>query len=142
MLEILLALIDRFEGCRLRVYRCPAGVWTIGKGHTRGVTKDSPPITPRLADEFEREDANEAVHWALKLSPELVNYPRVLAAVADFIFNFGQGRYAASTLRRKIRDGEWLDAREEFLKWVWAGGRKQPGLVLRRRAEAALVTPS
>lgn len=30
-------LIKRFEGCKLTAYKCSAGVWTIGYGHTQGV---------------------------------------------------------------------------------------------------------
>ena len=32
-----LHIIKSFEGCRLTAYKCPAGVWTIGYGHTLGV---------------------------------------------------------------------------------------------------------
>lgn len=139
MFPKLLALIDRFEGLSLVPYRCPAGIWTIGKGHTKGVTKNSPQITPRLADDLENDDALDAVIAALKLSPSLIMYPDCLSAVADFIFNLGSSRYAASTLRRKVDAGEWVDARSELKKWVWGGGKKLPGLVLRRRAEASLL---
>ena len=43
-----LALIADLEGCRLSPYRCSAGVWTSGIGHTAGVvpTRD---ITERDA---------------------------------------------------------------------------------------------
>ena len=30
-------LIKKYEGCRLTAYKCPAGVWTIGYGHTKNV---------------------------------------------------------------------------------------------------------
>ena len=32
-------LIKQFEGVRLTAYKCPAGMYTIGYGHTRGVTR-------------------------------------------------------------------------------------------------------
>ena len=32
-----LGLIKKFEGCELEAYKCAAGVWTIGYGHTKGV---------------------------------------------------------------------------------------------------------
>ena len=62
-----------------------------------------------------------------------------LSAIADFCYNLGTTRYKSSTLRRKVRDSDWLDAADELQKWVWGGGRKLPGLVLRRQAEAALL---
>ena len=62
-----------------------------------------------------------------------------LSAISDFVFNLGPTRYAASTLRRCVNAGEWNRAKTELAKWVWGGGRKLPGLVLRREAEAGLL---
>ena len=47
------SLIKSFEGCRLKAYKCPAGVWTIGYGHTSGV-KEGDTITQEQADEYLR----------------------------------------------------------------------------------------
>ena len=49
------SLIKSFEGCRLKAYKCPAGVWTIGYGHTAGV-KEGDTITQEQADEYLRND--------------------------------------------------------------------------------------
>lgn len=138
MLTKLYELIRRFEGLRLRPYLCPAGIPTVGYGHTGPeVTLQSPPISPDFAEQLLTEDAEKHALVALKLSPNLSGDR--LCAIADFVYNLGPTRYKASTLRRKIRDGEWLDAAEELEKWVWGGGRKLPGLVARRAAEAALL---
>jgi len=59
-------------------------------------------------------------------------------ALVSFTLNLGGGALQRSTLRRKINRGEHADAPAEFMKWVWAGGRKLKGLVKRRAAEAAL----
>ena len=48
-------LIKRFEGCRLKAYKCPAGVWTIGYGHTSGV-KQGDTISQQQADSWLRYD--------------------------------------------------------------------------------------
>lgn len=139
-LDKLYVLIRRFEGLRLKPYLCPAGVPTIGYGHTGPeVTLSSLPFTPRLAEAVMLEDARSFVVAALKVSPNLATDSNRLSAIADFCFNLGMTRYMASTLRRKVRDGEWLDAADELQKWVWGGGRKLPGLVLRRAAEASLI---
>jgi lysozyme len=61
------------------------------------------------------------------------------AILADFAYNLGATRLAGSTLRRKINAGDLQGARVELRKWVRAGGRILPGLVLRREAEAALL---
>lgn len=138
--EALPPLIRRFEGLRLRPYRCPAGVPTIGYGHTGPeVGLDSPPITKALAETWLYEDAQKACMQALKASPGLAAEPDRLAAIADFVFNLGIGRYRASTLRRRVDAGDWAGAAEQLQKWVWGGGKRLPGLVLRRKAEVVLL---
>lgn len=133
-------LIRRFEGLRLKPYADAVGVPTVGYGHTGpAVTLRSPPVTPTVAEALMLEDAERACLAALKASPGLAGNEDELSAVADFIFNLGASRYRASTLRRKVNAGEWADAREEIRRWVYAGGRKLPGLILRRQAEAALL---
>ena len=135
----LLRLIRQFEGCRLRAYLCPAGVWTVGwgatgPGITRGVVWDQPTADARLG-----VDATKYLLAAIKQSPVLATDMDRAAAVADFCYNLGTGRYRASTLRRKINAEEWNSACDELGKWVWGGGRKLPGLVRRRAAEATLL---
>ena len=48
-------LIKKFEGCRLKAYKCPANVWTIGYGHTKGV-EPYEIITLAEAEELLRKD--------------------------------------------------------------------------------------
>ena len=50
-----LALIKQYEGCRLAAYRCAAGVWTIGYGHTAGVHSGMT-ITQARADAYLQQD--------------------------------------------------------------------------------------
>ena len=38
-------LIKEFEGLPLKPYKCVAGVWTIGYGHTNGVNENKNAIT-------------------------------------------------------------------------------------------------
>ena len=56
-----LNLIKSFEGCHLTAYRCPAGVWTIGYGHTAGVYEGMV-ITQEQADKFLFEDVQRFVN--------------------------------------------------------------------------------
>lgn len=138
--EALLALIRKFEGLRLKPYRCPAGVPTIGYGHTGpDVRMDMSPISEPVAEAMMQQDAEVFHRAAGKLSPGLWLDEDKHAAIADFCFNLGTTRYKASTLRRKVNAGDWEGAAEELQKWVWGGGRKLPGLVARRTAEAALL---
>lgn len=139
-LEPLYGLVRQFEGLRLKPYLCPAGIPTIGYGHTGPeVTLDSPPISAQFAEELMQEDVERFVRTALRLSPILSDDDNKLCAIADFCFNLGTGRYKASTLKRKVDVGEWQEAAEQLSKWVWGGGRKLPGLAARRAAEAGLI---
>lgn len=100
---------------------------------------DSPPVTRALAEAWLLEDAERACRSALALSPSLAGQDDRLAAVADFVFNLGAGRYKASTLRRRIAAGDWPGAAEQLGRWVWGGGKRLPGLIVRRSAEAELL---
>jgi lysozyme len=59
-------------------------------------------------------------------------------ALTSFAFNLGGGALQRSTLRRKVNHEEHDDVPDEFRKWVWGGGRKLPGLIRRREAEAVM----
>lgn len=131
-----LALIKRFEGCRLKAYKCPAGVLTIGYGHTKGVTAGMT-ITQSRAEELLREDVApvERLLNALKINLRQGQFD----ALVSFIFNLGAGAFGSSTLKKKIVAGAAdKDIVAEFRRWTKAGGKVLPGLVQRRDAEAAL----
>lgn len=138
--EALLALIRKFEGLRLKPYLCPAGVPTIGYGHTgKDVTLGMAPISEPVAEALMHQDADVFARAAGNLSPVLWFDEDKHAAIADFCFNLGTTRYKVSTLRRRVNAGDWEGAANELEKWVWGGGRKLPGLVARRKAEAKLL---
>lgn len=125
-------LIKEFEGLRLTAYRCEAGVWTIGWGHTSGV-KPGMKISAEHADELLRADV-ECVNRALG-GIELTEGQR--AALISFGFNVGVNALKRSTLM-KIVANDASDRRiaGEFAKWKYAGGRVISGLVRRRKREA------
>lgn len=141
-----LALIKRFEGISAKPYLCPAGWWTIGWGAIRGldgqpVIAAAPPITEEEADTLLRRDVAVAERAVLRL----VTIPLAdgrFDALASFAFNLGSGALQRSTLRRKVNREEHDDVPDEFRKWVWGGGRKLPGLVRRREAEAMMYAGS
>lgn len=136
----LLDLIRKHEGLRLSPYRCPAGKATIGYGHTGiDVSMSMAPITLEHAEVLLTVDAGKAIASALTNSPALADHPYKLTAIADFIFNLGAGRYRASTLRKRVDAEDWESAAIELQKWVWGGGKKLPGLIARRKAEADLL---
>lgn len=128
-------LARRWEGLRLKSYLCPAGVWTIGYGHTAG---QGPRMTctKEQAEQWLMEDMQKARNAALLLCPSLTGYK--LEAITDFVFNLGAGRLRASTLRRKINEGLYGDVPSELRKWIHGGGKKLPGLIMRREDEVRL----
>lgn len=137
-------LCREFEGLYLSPYICPAGYPTIGYGTVykpdgSKVTMADPPIDEETAEAWLMHELTKVcLNGVLKSSPKLVANTGALAAAIDFTYNLGIGRYRASTLKRKIDNQDWDDAKTELSKWVWGGGRILPGLVRRRAAEARL----
>jgi lysozyme len=136
-LAVLYALIRRFEGCHLMPYICPAGVWTCGWGSTGFDVFPGRAWTQEYADQRLEHDALRFARGARAMCPGISG--EQLCAIADFAYNLGLGRLQASTLRKKVNAADWAAAKVELGKWVNGGGRRLPGLVLRRAAEAALL---
>ena len=131
-----IALIKEFEGLRLKAYKCPGGVWTIGYGHTAGV-KSGMVITEAQAEEYLKADLIVFERYLNGLG--LALNQNQFDALVSFIYNVGTGNFSSSTLLRKVRanpqDNSIMD---EFLRWVYSKGRVLPGLQRRRLAEMKL----
>ena len=129
-------LIKQFEGLRLKAYLCPAGIWTIGYGHTSGVSPNSF-ITIQEADEYLHRDVATIEMQLNKLN--LILRQCQWDAIVSFVFNVGIGNFKSSTLLAKIRinpdDNSIMD---EFLRWVYANGKVMRGLQKRRLTEMKL----
>lgn len=140
-----LALIKYYEGCRLTAYKCPAGVWTIGYGHTGPDVKPGMVITVQRADELLWQDVQRFVRDV----NSLVKVPLTegqFDALVSFAFNVGSDIDADtiaeglgdSTLLKLVNAGRFDAAAGEFGKWNKAGGKVLEGLTRRRATEAAL----
>lgn len=140
--EVGLGIIKRFEGWSSKVYRCPAGISTIGYGsiwdaNGDRVTMAHPPITKKHGSMLLRR---EITHVERAIG-KLIKVPLTLnefSALCSITYNIGSGNFQASTLRRKINMGDYIGAADEFPKWRKAGGRILGGLVRRRAAERNL----
>jgi len=133
-------LIKKYEGLQLTSYLCPAGVPTIGWGHTYGV-KLNRTISVEEAEVLLDHDYQEAEDDVL----EVVTAPLTenqLGALTSFVFNLGQGALKASTLRKKLNNGDYTGAADEFNRWVYSKvngvSTKLNGLVKRRAEEKQL----
>lgn len=130
-------LIKEFESFRSEPYQDSVGVWTNGWGHTGGVTKDTPPVTEEEAESNLKGDLFEAEE-AVVVFVKVPLTDNQFDALVSFTFNLGSGSLQLSTLRKKLNVGDYQGASDEFGKWVYAGGRKLNGLILRRAKEREL----
>jgi lysozyme len=141
-----LKLIKEFEGCKLKAYQCPAGVWTIGIGSTH--YGDGTPVTKN------RTLPNEGAAIAL-LAATIGQYEKAVNdvgveltqnefdALVCLCYNIGAGNFFKSTLVKMLKAGDdKAEIAKQFLRWDKAGGKPLAGLTRRRNAEAELfLTP-
>lgn len=135
-------IIRSHEGLKLTSYKCPAGVWTIGYGHTKGV-KPGDRITEQKAVEYLKEDLNESENTIN--AQNLVLNQNQFDAIASFIFNVGSANFKNSTLLKKAKaNSNDPTIAGEFAKWNKARDPKTgklvvlSGLVKRRNQESEL----
>lgn len=131
-----LTLVKHSEGLRLKAYRCPAGILTIGYGHTGSDVKPGQIITEAKADELLRNDVARFEDAVGKMAGPTTQGQ--FDALVSFAFNLGLGKLMSSTLLKKHKAGDYRGAAEQFLRWDRAGGVVLIGLSKRRAAEAAL----
>lgn len=135
--ELAADFIEQWEGFKGEAYKCPAGLWTIGFGHTEGV-KQGDVVTYKEAYELLCKDIQQRVK-------ELAPYINVSVTSGQFIalcslaFNVGVGSVTRSQLLRKLNAGDIEGAAAEFLNgWNTANGVVLDGLTRRRQAEAKI----
>ena len=133
------ALLKKFEGCKLKAYKDPVAIWTIGYGHTSAA--GAPDVTEGLT--ITQAEAEEI------LKKDLVKYEKPVAdmvkvplsqhqfdVLVDFCYNAGVGNLKSSTLLKRVNAGDFDAVPNELMKWTKAKGKELPGLVRRRRAES------
>jgi len=137
-----LVMIKHHEGVRYRPYKCPAGLWTIGVGHLIGDGKTLPPEWNRTlskdeVDQILAADLRRFERGVLRLCPVPLTQGQ-FDALVSFAFNLGLGGLQRSSVRmctnRMDKDG----AVRGLMKYIKGGGKVLPGLVKRRKDEAAL----
>lgn len=129
-------LVKEFEGLRLEAYLCPAGVPTIGYGHTAGVRLGTR-ISAEQADQLLTVDL-ERVRLQLMQSVKVPVSEGQFKALLSFAFNAGAAAVKDSTLLKYLNAGKFEAAAQEFSRWVYVRGKRLPGLARRRTREAAV----
>ena len=129
-------LIKKFEGCRLKAYKCAAGVWTIGYGHTNGV-KSTNVITQEKAEELLKKDLEKYEKNVEKYNGKYGWNQNEFDALVSFAFNLGSiDKLTINGTRSRATIAE------KMLAYNNAGGRVLAGLTERRKAERELfLTP-
>lgn len=138
--EIAMDFIKSWEGERLDAYQCSAGVWTIGVGHTKGV-KPNDRITEGISKILFEQDLLAFKFEMLPLVKVEVTQGQFVALLS-FVFNLGITSFKTSTLLKKLNQGDYVGASNEFLRWKFANGNVVKGLLNRRKAEKALFDGS
>lgn len=147
--EEIIEHIKRWEGFRGKAYRCPAGILTIGYGHTSDAKYEvqlHSKVNKSEADRLLRHDIKEAESIVKKdVSVPLTR--NQFSALVSFVFNRGslhfyrRGERVPTTMLRKLNNGDYLGAAREFPKWCNARdpktGKLRPlkGLINRRNIE-------
>ena len=129
-------LIKKYEGFSSQAYHCPAGVLTIGYGHTKMVKKNDK-ITKEQAEKLLKEDLVSrelCVEKAVKVPLTQAMFD----SLVSFVYNVGSGNFTTSTLLKKLNKGDYVGASNEFPRWNKARKVVLNGLVKRREDERKL----
>ena len=122
-------IIKKYEGCRLTAYKCPAGVYTIGYGHTKGVKK-SDKITQEKAEEYLQADLVRFMKNVDKYDKKYHFNNNEYCALLSFAFNLGSiDQLTAYGTRSK------KTIASKMLLYVNCNGKPLRGLINRRRDE-------
>jgi lysozyme len=127
--------VGQFEGCSLTAYRCPAGVLTIGFGHTGNDVYEGEAITQDEADALLADDLTTFARQIAPLVDVKVTEGQYIAMLS-LAYNIGIGNFRRSSVLRLTNAGAKLQAAQSFLLWNRAGGQVLKGLVRRRKAES------
>jgi lysozyme len=127
-----LDLIKKFEGLRLIPYKCQAGVFTVGFGHT--AKEDIGPITKKGAEDYLRKDVTR-FETAINSLVRVALSQNQFDALVSFVFNIGITAFQSSMLLAFLNDKQYDSAAAQLLKWHHVGGVDSEGLKRRRQAE-------
>ncbi len=151
--EKAIEMLMHHEGVRLKPYRCPALLWTVGVGHVidpahigvKFENRKGLPIPDGWNRTLSMDEVEEILQKDLirfergveRLCPMGLNQYR-FDALVSFAFNVGLGNLQRSSIRMRHNRGEFQGAADAFMMWTKAAGKELPGLVRRRRDEQAL----
>jgi lysozyme len=138
-----LDMLSHHEGVRVKPYRCPAGLWTVGVGHLIGDGHSLPDswnrtFTLKEIYDLLATDVQKFERGVERLLPNVKLSQNEFDALVSFSFNLGLGTFQRSTIRQALLRGDKIAAIESLLKYNKAGGKVLKGLDNRRKDEASL----
>ena len=140
-----LDLIKRWEGCKLKAYKCSAGVWTVGYGLTTsaGFIEVGPNTTITQAEaDWYLEKTIEKFLAQIKPAITAPINENELGAFTSLAYNIGPTAFRKSSALRHFNAGNKDKVPNALRMWRKAGGKVVKGLVNRREAEVDLfLTP-
>lgn len=130
-------LVAKYEGCRLAAYKCPAGVWTIGYGHTMGVKQGDTLPSNQAAKALLKEDLKKYGDYVNNCRKKgLITFPlnqNQFDALTSFTYNCGNG-----SLQKLVSGRDAATIAEKLLLYNKGGGKVLAGLTKRRQEEREL----
>ena len=129
--------IKQCEGFRSKTYLCQGNFLTIGYGHKITKCETFSEINERIAEDLLIKDLYHAERAVLRyINVPLENFQ--FDALVSFTFNLGAASLQRSTLRQKVNYNQHIEAANEFLRWIYAGGKIIRGLINRRLKESQI----
>jgi len=128
--------IKKFEGCELIAYQDAVGVWTIGYGHTKGVSEGDI-ISSAQAEALLLKELKEYENYVHELV-EVPLHQYQFDALVSWTYNLGPTNLKSSTMLKVLNEGKYNEVPDQMRRWNRAGGKVLEGLVKRRDYEARL----
>ena len=133
-----LDLIKQAESLQLKAYRCPAGILTIGYGHTGPDVHSGMVINKEKAEQLLKQNVEEFEEGVTHLVNDVKTTDNQFSAMVSLAFNIGLGNFKKSSVFSFHRQGKLNSAAESFNMWNKGGGKVLDGLVKRRKDESKL----
>jgi lysozyme len=131
-----ISLIKKFEGCELEAYKCAAGVWTIGYGHTKDVTEGME-ITQAEAETMLKDELLDYCNY-VDMYVQVPLEQNQFDALVSWTYNLGPTNLKSSTMLKVLNTGKYEDVPEQIKRWNKANGKMLDGLIRRREAESLM----
>ena len=131
-----ISLIKKFEGCELEAYKCAAGVWTIGYGHTKDVTEGME-ITQAEAETMLKEELLDYCNY-VDMYVQVPLEQNQFDALVSWTYNLGPTNLKSSTMLKVLNTGKYEDVPEQIKRWNKANGKMLDRLIRRREAESLM----